>query len=331
MEGTVKRLLVAVILGFAVAAAAAAREDKVYQVVGRILQSDGAPFRGAVPIVFFHGARDPFHARASVSPDGSFRFKKIPPGTYTLSAAVPGLGEMRKTIEVGPGFADAKGRVAVDIRSDGPVSWKKKDTVSATELSVSEGAIREFRKAEDRLSRRDVPGAVERLEKAVELSPQFAVAWNLLGTIAYQTGKFDQAEECFRRALQEDPGLYAPLVNLGGALLALRRNQEALEVNLNAVKTMPGDALAHSQLGKNYYYLGRLDEAETHLRRAEALDPGHFSLPQLVLIELYLKRNQLRAAIAETEEFLKLHPDSEYVPQLRRLLEAARAHLSAKP
>jgi hypothetical protein len=331
LERNVKRLFVALIVGLAVAAAASAQDKKHYQVVGRILQSDGTPFYEAIPVVFLNGAYTPFHAQASVGSDGSFKFGKILPGTYTLAAAVPRLGEMRRTIEVGPGFADSKGKVIADIAFDRTVSLKKKDSVSAAELSVSEGALREFRKAQDCLSRRDVPGAIERLKKAVELSPQFAVAWNLLGTIAYQTGKFEQAEGYFRRALQQDSELYAPLVNLGGALLALKRDQEALDVNLNAVKTMPGDALAHAQLGKNYYYLGRLDEAETHLKRAKTLDPSHFSCPQIVLIEIYVKRNQLRAAIGETEEFLKLHPDSEYVPRLRQLLEAARARLSATP
>jgi Tfp pilus assembly protein PilF len=331
VERNVKRLVVALVVGLAVAPAVAAQDKKHYRVVGRILQSDGTPFCEAIPVIFLNGAYTPFHAQASVGSDGSFKFGKIPPGTYTLAAAVPRRGEMRRTIEVGPGFADSKGNVIADIAFDRTVSLKKKDTVSAAELSVSESALREFRKAQDCLSRRDVPGAIERLKKAVELSPQFAVAWNLLGTIAYQTGKFEQAEDYFRRALQQDSDLYAPLVNLGGALLALKRDQEALDVNLNAVKTMPGDALAHAQLGKNYYYLGRLDEAETHLKRAKTLDPSHFSCPQIVLIEIYVKRNQLRAAIAETEEFLKLHPDSEYVPRLRQLLEAARAHLSATP
>lgn len=306
-------------------------DKSVFQVVGRILQGDGAPFREAVPVVFLHGSLTPFSAQAPVGPDGRFKFKKIPAGTYTLSAAVPRLGEMRKTIEVGVSFADSNGNIATDISFDGTISWEKKGTVSAAELSVSESAKQEYRKAQDCLSRQDVQGAIARLKKAVELSPQFAIALNQLGTIAYQTGKFQQAEEYFRASLKQDPGLYAPLVNLGGALLALKRDEEALAVNLDSVKVMPGDALAHAQLGQNYYYLGRFDEAEIHLKRAEALDPSHFSYPQVVLIDLYLRRNRPQAAVDEMEAFMKLHPDSDWVPKIRKLLETTRARLSAKP
>ncbi len=311
--------------------AAGSQKEKTYTLAGRILQSDGKPFREPLPIVFLQGAITPFNATASVGLDGKFRFKKIPEGTYTLAAAVARLGEMRKTVEVGPGFADAKGNVVVDVSFDRTVSWAKRDTVSAVELSVPENARDEYEKAQDCLSRRDIPGTIDHLKKAVEIAPQFAVALNQLGTIAYQTKQFSQAEEYFRAALKQDPDQYAPLVNLGGALLALGKDKEALAVNLEAVKTMPGDALAHSQLGKNYYYLGQFDDAVRHLKQAEALDPSHFSLPQVVLVNIYIKRNQIPEAIAEIEAFLKLHPDSDMVPGMRKLLEAARSHLSGKP
>jgi tetratricopeptide (TPR) repeat protein len=120
-------------------------------------------------------------------------------------------------------------------------------------------------------------------------------------------------------------------VNLGGALLAMNRIEESLVINQAAVKAMPGDALAHSQLGKSHFYLGQFDDAETHLKRAKAIDPSHFSLPQVILIEIYMRRNKLPEAIAEMEEFLKLHPDSDWVPGIRKALETARSRLPVTP
>jgi tetratricopeptide (TPR) repeat protein len=84
-------------------------------------------------------------------------------------------------------------------------------------------------------------------------------------------------------------------------------------------------------LGQSYFYLGRLDEAERHLKQAKLLEPNHFSYPQVFLVEIYARRNQLPAAIREIEEFLKLHPDSETAGQMRKVLEVARARLTAKP
>jgi len=103
--------------------------------------------------------------------------------------------------------------------------------------------------------------------------------------------------------------------------MAQNKVEESLAVNLEAAKAMPGDALAHSQLGSSYFFLGRLDEAEIQLKEAKAIDPGHFSFPQLILAEIYARKKQPEAAATEIREFIKLHPDSEWTPKLRKALE----------
>ncbi len=324
-------IVVALILALIPAAAGAAPEKTAYQVVGKVLQSDGTPFRGTAPVVFLHGAITPFSSQTLAGRDGKFRFNRIPPGTYTLIAAVPRVGELQKTIEVGPSFADSKRRVTATLAYGQTTHVNRGGMVSRAELSVSGKAIQEYGRAQDLLSHQDIKGAIEHLKKAVELSPQFATAWNRLGTIAYQTRQYQQAEEYFREAMKQDSEAYAPLVNLGGALLALDRFEESLKVNETAVKAVPGDALAHSQLGKSLFYLGRLDDAETYLKRAKALDPGHFSYPQIFLIEIYARKNQLPSAIAEMQEFLKLHPDSDWAPRIRELLRTTSARLTTTP
>ena len=199
------------------------------------------------------------------------------------------------------------------------------------ELAIPEKAEREFIRADEFLLRQDIKGAIEHLKKAVEIAPQYSIAWNKLGTIAYQTHQYRQAEEYFRKSLQTDPEAYSPLVNLGGTLLSLQLYEDSLQYNQAAVKAMPADALAHSQLGQSYFYLARLDDAEMHPKRAKALDPGHFSFPQLFLAEIYFRNNQLKAVIAELEELLKLHPDSDWAPRIREMLKFAQARLTTPP
>jgi Tfp pilus assembly protein PilF len=324
-----RRLLQALILALVVVPTDASSDR--YRFVGTILRDDGKPFQNVTPMVFLQGAITPFSSQTQVGPDGRFTFKNLPAATYTLIVDVPRIGELRKTVEVGPSFADSKGRVALTVTFDQASPIDKKRAVSAVELSVPDSALLEYNKAEDFLARRDVKGAIDCLKKAIEIAPQYAAAWNHLGTISYQTKQYQQAEGYFREALERDPEAYSPLVNLGGALLAQGKLADSLPINERAVKAKPDDPLAHSQLGQNYFFLGKLDEAERHLKQAKALDPSHFSYPQLVLVEIYARKNQLPAAIAEIEEFLKLHPDSELAPKMRKVLEDARARLSPKP
>ncbi|HEV8132757.1 MAG TPA: tetratricopeptide repeat protein [Acidobacteriota bacterium] len=296
-----------------------------FELRGRIVPPNGKTFRDALPVIFIHGSTTPFAANTLSDVSGKFKFNKLRPGTYTLIVAVPRIGEMQRTVEVGPSFADPKGAIEVSFVFDRKISAEDLHQVSVRQLSVPESARRQYEKADERLGKLDIEGAIGFLKKAVELAPQFAAAWNHLGTIAYQTGNYTQAEIYFREALKQEPDFYPALVNLGGALLSLPKIQDSLPVNLSAVRARPDDPLAHSQLGQSYFMVGQLENAETHLRQAKALDPAHFSHPQLVLAEIYNRRGDSQALLAELEEFLRYHPDSPQAPVVKKTLEQLRA------
>jgi tetratricopeptide (TPR) repeat protein len=275
-----------------------------------------------VASVSIYRVASPFTASTLADEAGRFTFKKLEPGAYTVAVFEPLRGEARQTIEVGPSNADARGRVALTIQlkdSDFVFAdaMRRRHSVNTKELAVPEKAIREYQDAQKDLARRDVAAATRRLEHAVEMAPQFSVAWNNLGTIAYQTQNYLRAEECFREALAQDPQAYEPLVNLGGVLVNLHKLVEAWDYNTYAVLVRPNDALANAQLGMTYFELSNLEMAEKYLARAREIDPAHFSHPQLLLAEIHLRRGDTRAAAADLEEFLKYHPDWPKAAQMR--------------
>lgn len=300
--------------------AEAAQKPAEFELEGRI-----APAQRAA--VTLYGATSPFTASTLAGPDGRFRFRKLLAGSYTVAVFMPGRGEARETLDIGPSFADARRRVRVSLNLKDAqfVQDRRRHTVSARELAIPESARREYMEAQKLLSKRDVAGATQRLERAVELAPQFVAAWNNLGTIAYQSRDYEKAEGHFRRALSEEPEAYEPLVNLGGALLSQMKVEEALRFNLYAVLSRPADALANAQLGMTYFAVGNLDLAEKYLLAARELDPGHFSHPQLTLAEVYLRRKQYARAAGELEDFLRRHPDSAGAARMREAIAKLRA------
>ena len=286
-----------------------------YTLTGRILPASQAS-------VTLYGATTPFAENTLTDSGGRFHFRKLQAGTYTIAVFVPGRGEARRTIEIGPSLADKKGRVPVtlelsDSHFENGEALRRGSVISARQLAIPAKALQGYEEAQKCLARRDVSGAIERLTRAVEVAPQYAVAWNNLGTIAYQTRRFVQAEEYFRKSLEADPESFEPLVNLGGALVTQGKAEEALKYNLHAVLTRPGDALANSQLGMTYFQLGKLDLAQKYLSTARRIDPAHFSHPQLMLAQIYLRRGDRAAAAEELEDFLRRHPDDPQAAKIK--------------
>jgi Tfp pilus assembly protein PilF len=310
------------ILCFWAALALAFAVDASFELSGQVNTGD----RAAVSLF---GVSSPFRASTMSDDKGRFVFHKLLAGAYTISVFLPLRGEARKTIEVGPGTADEHGRVRLNLHlaeSDFVYAdaARREHSVRASELTIPDKAQHEYEEAGQDLARHDAAGATSHLQRAVELAPQFAEAWNEMGAIAYQTGKFDRAEECFRESLRQNPQAFEPLVNLGGVLVTLHKLDEAWQYNGYAVLARPNDALANSQLGLTYFEMGDFDLAVKHLEKARQIDPAHFSHPQLVLAEIHLRRGENAAAAEALEDFLAHHPDWPQAAKMRERIAELR-------
>lgn len=265
-------------------------------------------------VVTLDGFTTTFNGSVLVAPNGQFEFKGLRAGTYTLIVGVPNRGELRRTVEIGPSTADTKNSVAFSLALDDSLfpkaTARSEDTVTLRELEIPEKARKAFEESQRQLARRNQKKAIECLQTAVRIAPDFSGAWNNLGTLFYKSAQYEKAEQSFRASLVASPGSFEPLVNLGGVLLTLHRPSEAYTFNLYSVLERPEDALANSQMGMNYFALGRMDLARKYLSEARRIDPGHFSRPQLLLAEICLRKGDPRGAAKELAEYLRYHPDT---------------------
>lgn len=299
--------------------ASIAGPDK-FELRGRVLDPEDKPFIRSQVILTISGVNFLFSKSIKIKGDGTYRFKGLKQGLYRVNASHPERGTVELSVDIGPSTADKDRRLEFDIHFAEGFDTGSVATISTHQLAVPREAESKYQEAQKCIEKTDRDCAVGRLEEAVKIAPGFSRAWNNLGTIAFQESRFEDARRFFETALECAPDAYAPLVNLGAALIHVGELDNALATNRRAVVRQPDDALAHSQLGLTLLFLNRLDEAAEALIKAKTLDPRHFSFPQLTLAEVYRKQGKPDALKRELEDFLVYHPDSETAARVRTYL-----------
>ncbi len=126
-------------------------------------------------------------------------------------------------------------------------------------------------------------------ETVLALAPDHAQAHYNLARIQARTGQSQAAEASYRGALDCDPTLAAAWLGLGETLWAQHRPEDARYALWRACALRPVDAGVLTALAQTEMMGGRLDLAETHLRRALTWAPedalAHWHLGQLLLAQ----------------------------------------------
>lgn len=127
-------------------------------------------------------------------------------------------------------------------------------------------------------------------------------AWFMLGAIYERQKKYDQAEQQFRKVLDQNPN-NAAVLNYYGYMLADRgvRLEEATSLIQRAVKQEPNNGAYLDSLGWAYYKASKLAEAEEYLRKATDRD-GHDPTILGHLADVYLKMGQTDRAVTLMEK-----------------------------
>ncbi len=113
------------------------------------------------------------------------------------------------------------------------------------------------------------------LAKAAELLPNEPDAHSNLGNALRAAGRLEEAVVSFRRALLLKPDFAEAHNNLGNALHGLKLLDEARQSYQHAIALLPNYAEAHSSLGNVLQALGNLDGALASCSTAVALKPEY--------------------------------------------------------
>jgi tetratricopeptide (TPR) repeat protein len=142
----------------------------------------------------------------------------------------------------------------------------------------------------------------------IKTKPDFAEAHNNLGAALKALERPEEAVECYRRALALKPDYVDALNNLARTLRALDRHEEAAESYRELLAIMPEDVRTHVNLGRTLQTLMQFEEAAASYRKALEISPDDTEIHCDLAIALQqLERNE--EAVAICRKVLAIAPD----------------------
>ena len=190
------------------------------------------------------------------------------------------------------------------------------------EKPISTAAYEDYLRGIDFYSLNDFAAAIDMLEKATTLEPNYAPAWAHLGR-AYTTNAslqfggredYGKAQVAYEKAIALNPALVEPRIYLANLLTDTGRVEQAVPLLRSVLQDSPNNAEAHWELGYAYRFAGMLKESVAECEKARQNNPQVKISSSAMNSYLYL---------GEYEKFLQSLPanDSAYILFYRGLAE----------
>jgi len=222
--------------------------------------------------------------------DGRFSFLAPEAGRYSLLVEIPGRPVESMEIEV-PGANE----IVIQLRDDGAERRQTGVVSSILDYQVPRSARREFESARKKARKGDCAGAIERLQKAVRIFPEYIDAHDALGYCYQQLKQPERAEESYNIAI----GI------------------------ANSVSAPDGDPFLG--LANMRFDQARFVEAEELAREAHRR-PRHQPDAHLLLAKIHQSRKETDLIISELQVYVLEAPAGPLRSRVEKMLEGASQH-----
>src|SRR6266446_1159888 len=254
---------------------------------------------------------------------GEVEFTGVAPDTYVLRATQHGYLDAEVQVDVRRGeFAKS---VALSMqRTAAEKNKSSQGTVAVRNLTVPNTALREFQLGAKFLSKeKNARQSIVHFQRAIEVSPDYFEAHFLLGMAYVQLNSGRDAQAEFRKALELNPKSLSPYLPLAVLLFSEKRYAEEERFLLQAIEMDKQGWQWPFELARCYAGQGSWDKALQYGKMAHEL-PNAPSKTHLLMADLYSNAGDTETAAREIEDFVRLDPESPYIPRAREALDQLR-------
>lgn len=257
--------------------------------------------------------------------DGSGRleFFGLYPQSYILRISKPGYRATEVSVDVRRGET-AKSVNAQLQRDQGDGPALTGGVVSARDLSIPKPALKATQKGVQALNeKKDPQQAVRFFQEAVRLFPEYYEAYFMLGSAQMQLKAYGEAQQAFEKAIELNPQFVRPYYPLAVLLASLKRHEDTERLLLRAIEMDAQNWEGPFELARNYANR-QLWEKALHYGELAHSRPNPATKVHLLMADLYSNTGQAGRAITELEKFIRLDPNSSFLPKAKAALEQLR-------
>ena len=304
---------------------------------GRVSRDGRSDFKGYFTITINAGGQFQFGDSEGSAETGGGSLNSVGMVTSRVPQAAPALAAALATCELRASLAEFRSSsVHVPLEELGSVvgpvnvgtivvermGKAQGVTVSATSLNAPKGAQKAYDSGHHAVENKRLTEAQQQLERAVQLYPQYAGAWQELGWVYTQRNQLDKARNAFEQARAADAMFVPAYVGLSSVALRESHWAEAAELSARATQLNGVDfpaAFYYNSLAN--YRLGNMERAERSARKAETLGAQRvFPQVNLLLGVMLANRKEYADAADRLRSYLKAIPSAPNADKVRQQL-----------
>jgi tetratricopeptide (TPR) repeat protein len=264
-----------------------------------------------------------------------FRFPNLSEGTYYVQAVADEKTYEPVTQKLWLGRSQVY-QLSITLRKKVEIVSRKtgSQVVSASEFDSAPptAARKEYNQAVKLAGKGDSPQAIERLQRALAIYPDYLDARNDLGAQYLKLRRFDEAAEQFRIVLEKNPRYFNSRFNLGLILIEQKNYAIAIEQLNQALAIDSARPATRLWLGVALLQTRDLPGAERELSKALIMGGVELTVAHYYLAQVYLRRGDAAEASRALKAYLEESPKGEYAEDSRLLLKKlAAGSAPAKP
>jgi Tfp pilus assembly protein PilF len=250
--------------------------------------------------------------------DGTFRFRGLEPGSYTV------------VVDAGTQYEKARESVVIDNESRGRMVQVavqlrfKVDASNPAFAGVPDKALNLYQKGTAAAQKGDSKAAAEFFNQAIAAYPNFPIALGELGLQYMKLNQMDKAADTYEELIKLKPADPVAHQNLGIARYNQKKFDEAETHLRKALELKAPGPMAHYYLGMTLVSLKRLGDALPEFEATVANGGENIALAHRYLGGLYMGEKKNQQAADELEKYLKLDPKAPDADRIKGTIKDLR-------